>query len=678
MFLWVSLVFMELNRCYPESEIKQSLEHLPHDLDREYYRLFAKLIARLRGTSARPSIFVRRVKCLLTLIIIAGEPLTYDKLRHAFASCQHSEQGYEECLIGPEGIADSIGDFVRVWDGRYHIAHSSLTEFLTRDVNVWKEDDKAIDFFRIDIMEAHSTMCLACLNYLMQADLGYPMTDYSPRNLSTRLVFFQYASSNIPYHLMEHSLVQSSRLLEFRLHEFLRSPQFCAVIEYLFLRVQHGAWALIYDHMQFLEALENSEDLATLKKSLTELIDFNELFEQELYHRKTEFGPDLVKCQSWQSVIMALGWINQNQKNSYPIRDEDITNLRDSRGATEERATQIARSPISDLSRYLSTIQLEGTDLFINSIIKLRFPTSILTLSEEILPIPILIFGASRVPKPAEGIRLVSIALRRLNGQRNFSEAFSSSQMAYLLGTQDDTAETICQLYRKGLDIATKLPPQPHVEFLILHNLYNLLYHLSSQGKYEESNQILLLLKRRLLGGPLGNQCTANTGNQAKRCLRLLHGKSWKGYNALKLSEVAWCLNLNGHYEDARQIADRVIVSFDRFRLKRGVLLSTLAAKANSQYDTEAFYAAEQTYRILLREIERSKEKIQLCRRWLCLSSIAWWLFKQGKESEAVQLIQQIDVVWPWSQCTTQLNGLSEQLLIPLLTLSPWHAFLSI
>lgn len=166
MFLWVSLVFTELSHCYLPSEIEHSLEHMPHDLDQEYHRLFAQLIARLGGTSARPSIFIQRAKCLLSLIIAATEPLTCDELRYAFASCQSSKQGYEEYLIDHGGIIDSIGDFVRVSDGRYHIAHASLAEFLTRDLELWEGEDKVIIFFRVDIMEAHTTICLACLNYV--------------------------------------------------------------------------------------------------------------------------------------------------------------------------------------------------------------------------------------------------------------------------------------------------------------------------------------------------------------------------------------------------------------------------------------------------------------------------------------------------------------------------------
>ncbi|RSL68872.1 hypothetical protein CEP53_002400 [Fusarium sp. AF-6] len=54
MFLWATLVFKELRRCYSIREIKRTLSQVPRDLDREYYRLFQQLMDRTGGTLTSP------------------------------------------------------------------------------------------------------------------------------------------------------------------------------------------------------------------------------------------------------------------------------------------------------------------------------------------------------------------------------------------------------------------------------------------------------------------------------------------------------------------------------------------------------------------------------------------------------------------------------------------------
>lgn len=643
MFLWVSLVFTELGRCYLESEIKHSLEHLPHDLDREYHRLFTQLITRLGGTLARPSIFLQRTKCLLSLIIAATEPLTCDELRHAFASCQSSEQSYEEFLITPEGIIDSIGDFVRVWDGRYHIAHTSLTDFLTRELELWEEENKSTMFFRIDLREAHSIMCLACLNYFVQFDLGYPMTDDSLEELPTRLVFFQYALENAPYHLMEACLVNLNPLVESRFYTFLGSSQFCAFIEYLFLCAQHDEWTLMYGYTELWEALQTSENLAKLMKFTIELSSPVGLFKKELCRREIVFGPDDKRCQSWRSLMMVLAtWIDDIHEYCHPsLDDEDSKDPHDNGHRDREFVTQVARGHVSNWLHHLSTGHhdpLKGMNLVVR--LRYKLPISFSALSAEVVPITLLILWSLQASGPAQQISLISIALRRLKGQGNFCEASCFNLIGifhYYKGEEKP------QFYRRALEIAIKLPPLPHVEYLTRHVLNNLSQCLSRQKKIAESRQVLLQLRERLLVSSVASPGVAYTGHHnasTKRPFRFFQRKIWRGHNAYMLSEVASCHYRNGDYEDAHQIADLAIESLDKSRLWREAFLSALETKADSTLEIRMFDTAEQTYRKMLHEIDRSNKKLQLSRRWNALSGIAWCLFKQGKETEAKQWIQ--------------------------------------
>ncbi|KAJ4200262.1 hypothetical protein NW767_007783 [Fusarium falciforme] len=117
MFLWATLVFKELRRCYSIREIKKTLSQVPHDLDREYHRLFQRLMGRTGGTLAKPSISMKRARGILSTILACPEPLTAEELCYAYASQENTSGNIEDDLIAVEGITDSCGDFLRVTEG---------------------------------------------------------------------------------------------------------------------------------------------------------------------------------------------------------------------------------------------------------------------------------------------------------------------------------------------------------------------------------------------------------------------------------------------------------------------------------------------------------------------------------------------------------------------------------
>jgi ABC-type dipeptide/oligopeptide/nickel transport system ATPase component len=130
MFLWTTLVLKELRRCFSIEEVKTTLKQVPHDLDREYHRLLAQLMARTGGTTSKPSISMKRAKYLLYALLACPEPMTCQDLCYAYASQSNSSGTIDDDLIAVDGIMDACGDFLAVTEGRYHLIHASVSEFL--------------------------------------------------------------------------------------------------------------------------------------------------------------------------------------------------------------------------------------------------------------------------------------------------------------------------------------------------------------------------------------------------------------------------------------------------------------------------------------------------------------------------------------------------------------------
>ncbi|KAF5646512.1 tetratricopeptide-like helical [Fusarium tjaetaba] len=172
MFLWVRLVLKELRRCSGVEDVRQTLQQVPHDLDREYHRLLLQLMTRTRGSVAKPSISMKRARYVLSSILACPEPMTGEDLCYAYATQVSVNGTIENDLITIEGIMDACGDFVRATEGRYHLIHASASDFLVRPKGEWEPEDTDISYFHVDLAEAHKSMSLACFKYIKSIDLG--------------------------------------------------------------------------------------------------------------------------------------------------------------------------------------------------------------------------------------------------------------------------------------------------------------------------------------------------------------------------------------------------------------------------------------------------------------------------------------------------------------------------
>ncbi|PNP61417.1 hypothetical protein FNYG_13900 [Fusarium nygamai] len=172
MFLWVTLVLKELRRCSSIEDVRHTLQQVPHDLDREYHRLFFQLMTRTRGSRAKPSISMKRARYILSSILACPEPMTGEDLCYAYATQVNTSGTIEDDLTTIDGIMDACGDFVRVTEGRYHIIHASASDFLMRPKDEWEVEDMNISYFRIALTEVHESMSLACFKYIRSIDLG--------------------------------------------------------------------------------------------------------------------------------------------------------------------------------------------------------------------------------------------------------------------------------------------------------------------------------------------------------------------------------------------------------------------------------------------------------------------------------------------------------------------------
>ncbi|KAJ8126875.1 hypothetical protein O1611_g6761 [Lasiodiplodia mahajangana] len=303
MFLWVSLIFGELNRCHLQSEILRTLQQVPRDLDREYHRLFLRLQDRLGGKSKTPSLSMERAKCLLSWIIATPEPLTYEELRCAFAISQCPDEGYKQYFLSEDSIMDSCGDFIRVSDGRYHMIHASITEFLTRSIELWQDEDEMINYFRIDIKQSQSRMCLECLTYFRRVDLGYPLIDASALMTYINLPIFSCALKfALIYFRITHACEDYETVCE-RISDYTSTPQFHSMVEYGLFVCQNEATATFSEKQ--VEVL-NFISWMTIEKRVDQLPTLllgGMKFQEELARREGVYGPDNVQFRTWKSLI---------------------------------------------------------------------------------------------------------------------------------------------------------------------------------------------------------------------------------------------------------------------------------------------------------------------------------------------------------------------------------------
>lgn len=479
MFLWATLVFKELRRCYSVREIKKTLSQVPRDLDREYYRLFRQLTDRTGGTLTKPSVSMKRARGILSTILACPEPLTAEELCYAYAAQENTSGTIEDDLIAVEGIIDSCGDFLRVTEGRYHLVHTSAADFLARPTEDWRDEDSDIEYFRVDPGDAQQSMCIACLGYMETLDWGYPLTDNGARNLPSKYPFFLYSTKFLPYHFAKALDFGRESWANPYLAQFAGTRQACLFFEYAASIAQNGLQdGEMGELLYWFELMDAGIDLPTSQ--------FVHAYQNELEHRRRRFGTIDGRYESWKALSLLLPVDLLRQRNSHPlaglsgpdklvsgIREAPFRALPDYLAQPQNLAMRKVPQGVQALSSALGGFRETAADL--------------MALSMDSLPTPLIFLGEALAVYRGDfntAQRLAIISRRKSKGKGNLFEAASLLDIARGIYHQDDSnwVDTEDILWQ-ALAILDQLPPQPQNQFYKIRALSDLTKSSIYQGK---------------------------------------------------------------------------------------------------------------------------------------------------------------------------------------------------
>ncbi|KLP16969.1 uncharacterized protein LW94_11131 [Fusarium fujikuroi] len=483
MFLWVTLVLKELRRCSSVEDVRQTLQQVPHDLDREYHRLLLQLMIRTKGSLAKPSISMKRARCVLSSILACPEPMTGEDLCYAYATQANMNGTIEDDLITIDGIMDACGDFVRLTEGRYHTIHASATDFLIRPKNEWESEDANISYFQVDLAEAQESMSLACFKYIKSIDLGYPLTDGGAPSLPSKYIFFPYVARYLPFHLA--AALQESEQVRIETSKFVKTHHFCALIEFLLATSENSLpndflgsmyyWGEIFARMW---------------------MELDQAFHLELDRRERDFGDQDERYQSWLALAFLIPESAQKvpEQQARPLKrfarhrsvfaemkGNGISFLPRHIGNTHGPIIQRVSGSLQALSQIFATFRSTGTDL--------------LAASAESMPVPMLLL-AGRVarqqgnPLLAEKIAIISV--KKTNGKGGIFELCSLLLLvAVRFYSNQDTSEVTVEMVRKSVLIADRLPTLPHIQMLKVEALQILILILLQHERKVEADEFI-------------------------------------------------------------------------------------------------------------------------------------------------------------------------------------------
>ncbi|KAJ4183813.1 hypothetical protein NW755_009352 [Fusarium falciforme] len=454
-------VFKELRRCYSIREIKKTLSQVPHDLDREYHRLFQRLMGRTGGTLAKPSISMKRARGILSTILACPEPLTAEELCYAYASQENTSGNIEDDLIAAEGITDSCGDFLRVTEGRYHLVHTSAADFLTRPAEEWRDEDSDIDYFRVDPGEAQQSMCTACLGYMETLDWGYPLTDNGARDLPSKYPFFLHSTKFFPYHFAKAMALGRGSWANPYLAQFAGTRQACLLFEYAASTAQNGLQdGEMGELLYWLELVDAGINLP--------ISQFIHAYEIELEHRRHQFGPANSRYQSWEALSLLFPVDLPQKRDIQPLAGFS---------KPEKLVSRIRETPFRALPDYLAQPQNLGIPQVSQKVQALsnvlggfrETATDLMALSMDSLPAPMIFFGKALAAYRSDwsmAQRLATISIRKSKGKGDLFEAACLLDIAFGMNREDakdwDDVEDILW---QALGILDQLPPQPQNQF---------------------------------------------------------------------------------------------------------------------------------------------------------------------------------------------------------------------
>ncbi|KAI0420091.1 hypothetical protein F5X98DRAFT_333652 [Xylaria grammica] len=666
MFLWVTFIFRELNRCQLPSEISRTLHQVPRDLDREYHRLFVRLQDRLGGTRNRPSLPMERAKCLLSWIIASPEPLTYEELRCAFAISQCPDNGYEQYMISKDGIMDTCGDFIRISDGRYHMAHASIAEFLTRPIELWQCEDENIDYFRIDVLQSQSLMCLKCTDYFQRIDLGYALTDASLATSHASLPIFSCALKfTLIYLTRTYSSEHREKVWE-HLGAFMGTSQFCSLVEYGLFTLQNETATSSEQYVEIMKfiswaAIEESVDPLPFTQLLVKPI-----FQEELARRAEIFGPQNERFRTWKSIVDVVSPEDNNQRTVSGLYDVEGNNgLKD----TEIVPGNHVDGPLQKVNVGAGRAAEHTAMLKIGDTITTKAPVlgalarikpRLTSVIPELLPIPLLIFRALGERDLAREEQYWLSAVKRLAGADTFFEAYSVFELAKCRYSESETIEGLLNRCRR---IATSLPSSLHVDVLLCSILKDLAWFLLDRDRFVEAQEIVSELQQRLSNGPTKGYVSTPLERKLSRSL------FWDDWEAVLLAKIAkyhvWQAS-DVHYAKALSIVDSNMQLYQNpkpGRIRASILAHCIKAEAlYEQWDKgraetapELACKSEVACRVVLRLAKFPNMHEYVDEQWGVLGILSYLLYGQRRYREAKELISLIRSNFRPTICTYEV-----------------------
>ncbi|RBR18159.1 uncharacterized protein FIESC28_06225 [Fusarium coffeatum] len=549
MFLWVTLALRELRRCFSVEEVKETLKQVPHDLDREYHRLFARLMTRTGGTVIRPSVTMKRARYLLYSLLACPEPMTVQDLCYAYASQCNSDGPVDDDLITTDGIADACGDLVAVTDGRCHLIHASVSEFLMRPQQEWDHEDSGISYFRVDLSVAHESMRSACFKYIESIDLGYPLTDDGALSLSQRFPFILYVSNYLPFHL---SQVQNrKRRSPKESFSSFGTHQFCVFFEYLLVMFSDSI-------------LSQQADIVSWTQSVMgeiALEDLTEHFKSELRRRLQLFGVQHERYKSW--LNLAIFFLNDNDEPVVPYRKAAGTVSRKGQPMEASNKTVLSALPEHITNSYgLPAQRLSQSLGAVSKMFKSLESSTVALVASSAKPLsPPLILMAARVAAKQNrwplAERLAAVSMAKTLGHRDFYEFCSLLNLAAIkMHGFEDYGEETERLVDKLIEIANCLLVRPQTEFLKVE-AYNLQIQIRARtDRPEQAVESAKSLEKIV-------------GKQREKCRSLVwdyslgHTRGGFAYRVNWLRKTAFWLENAGEHAAAAVIAGQGIDVFN-------------------------------------------------------------------------------------------------------------------
>ncbi|KAJ2988177.1 hypothetical protein NUW58_g4115 [Xylaria curta] len=662
MFLWVTLIFGELNRCHLPGEIARTLNQVPGDLDREYHRLFVRLQNRLGGTTKKPSLFMERAKCLLSWIIAASEPLTYEELRCAFAISQCPDEGYEQYMISEEGIMDTCGDFIRVSDGRYHMIHASIVEFLTRPIELWQYEDEAIEYFRIDVLQGQSLMFLDCINYFLRIDMGYPLVDASGAMSHLNLPIFSCALKFALDCFTRTYASEHSKKVQGYFEDFIKTSQFCSLVEYGLVIFQDESPTFLEQRGEIINFISrflivDSVDQLRIIMSLLET-----RFKEELAYREKAFGRDDDRFRTWKAFFDILVVPPEGgQIMAFGLQDAEDNNRAEDReivpGNQANRSSQILKDETRRAAEHTAVSKIADMVAakapFLQALTRVvpRF-TSIVP---ELLPVPFLILLALKETNRVRKDQYLSSALKRLTGANNFFEAYCALLLGSCRFSEDEDDETAEGLVNRCRQITAKLPSSLHVDILYCNMLRELVWLLLRRDRFSEAQEIVSELQRHLSNGPTKGYVSTRLERKVYSAL------FWNDFEAGLLANVAryYATQSTGAcYTKALSIVNsniqlykdpglgRVSASIIAYHSKAEALYCQWEDNGNEQ-PCELARESEAACRVALQLAKFPNSVKYISQQWWVLEVLCSLLYRQRRYCEARELISRIPAGFP-------------------------------